>query len=102
MSPRIAWLLLFTVGFAGAQVPVSSVEIVADYPHDPNAFTQGLVVDAGELFEGTGLNGQSSLRRVELESGEVLQRQNLGERYFGEGITIMGDKIYQLTWQTHV
>jgi glutamine cyclotransferase len=83
-------------------VAVQKVEIVATYPHDPAAFTQGLVFEDGFLYEGTGRNGQSSLRRVDLESGEVQQRSNLGARYFGEGITILNDRIYQLTWQSHI
>jgi Glutamine cyclotransferase len=98
----LPWLMLLATAFAQADVPILTVEVVARYPHDPSAFTQGLVIDRGELFEGTGLNGQSSLRRVDLETGEVLQRHNLGQRYFGEGITILGDKIYQLTWTTQV
>jgi glutamine cyclotransferase len=102
MSHRFAYLLLLCTGLARAEVPVLPVDVVAEYPHDSNAFTQGLVIDKGQLFEGTGLNGQSTLRRVDLVTGEVLQQQKLGERYFGEGITILGDKIYQLTWQTHV
>jgi glutamine cyclotransferase len=102
MSHRFICLLLLCAGFAQAEVPVLPVEVVKEYPHDPKAFTQGLVIDKGQLFEGTGLNGQSTLRRVDLDSGEVLQLQKIGERYFGEGITILGDKIYQLTWQTHV
>ena len=81
--------------------PVYRAEVVAQYPHDSNAFTQGLAVAGGSMYEGTGRNGQSSLRRVELESGEVVQRHNLGSRYFGEGITIMDGKVYQLTWQSH-
>lgn len=83
-------------------VPVQRIEVVATYPHDPQAFTQGLVYEDGYLFEGTGRNGESSLRRVDLATGEVLQRSNLGARYFGEGITILGDRIYQLTWQSHI
>ncbi len=83
-------------------VPVRQVEVVASYPHDPDAFTQGLVFDDGFLYEGTGRNGQSSLRRVALDTGEILQRSNLGARYFGEGITIMDGRIYQLTWQSHI
>jgi glutamine cyclotransferase len=83
-------------------VPVQQVEVVASYPHDPMAFTQGLVFDKGQLFEGTGRHGESSLRRVDLESGEVQQRADLGLRYFGEGITILGERIYQLTWQSHI
>ena len=86
---------------AQAALPVHRPEVLGQYPHDPNAFTQGLAIAGGRLYEGTGRNGQSSLRRVDLESGEVVQRRNLGSRYFGEGITVMGGKVYQLTWQSH-
>jgi glutamine cyclotransferase len=78
----VAFLALGSLGVAAA-VPVATVEVVKSYPHDPDAFTQGLVVFDGELYEGTGRNGQSSLRRVALDSGEVLQRRNLGALYFG-------------------
>jgi glutamine cyclotransferase len=71
------------------------------YPHDRAAFTEGLAIDAGMLYEGTGLNGQSELRRVDLATGTVLQRCTLPATYFGEGITVAGDKIYQLTYITH-
>ena len=98
----LALLLSFTAGATFADVPVSKVRVVNSYPHDPDAFTQGLVVLNGELYEGTGRNGQSSLRRVALETGEVLQRRNLGALYFGEGITIMNDRVYQLTWQSQL
>ena len=74
-------------------------EIVASYPHDPAAFTQGLVIDGGELFEGTGLRGESTLRRVELETGKVLQNVDLHPDYFGEGIAVVGDEIYQITYE---
>jgi glutamine cyclotransferase len=82
--------------------PVSGYEVVAEYPHDPSAFTQGLVISNGELFEGTGLEGESTLRKVDLESGNVLQIRELDEEYFGEGIAILNDRIYQLTWQSGV
>lgn len=72
--------------------------IVHVYPHDPGAFTQGLVIDEGALYEGTGLIGQSSLRLVNLETGTVLRQHNLPDTEFGEGITVLGNKIYQLTW----
>lgn len=72
------------------------------FPHDPAAFTQGLVYHEGEFYEGTGLYGQSSLRRVALESGDVLQQHDLAEELFGEGIAVLGDKIYQLTWQNGI
>lgn len=74
-------------------------EIVNTYPHDPNAFTQGLVIDEGRLYEGTGRWAESTLREVALETGAVLRSQPLEDQYFGEGITILGDRIFQLTWQ---
>lgn len=83
------------------QVPTRyGYRVIASYPHDPNAFTQGLVYVDDTLYEGTGRNGQSSLRRTDLESGAVEQIISLDEQYFGEGITVFGDKIYQLTWQS--
>jgi glutaminyl-peptide cyclotransferase len=85
-----------------AAVPAYTVTVVNTFPHDSKAFTQGLVIEDGQLYEGTGRNGQSSLRKVALESGEILQRSNLNARYFGEGITIMNGKVYQLTWQTQL
>ena len=75
-------------------------EIVNIYPHDPGAFTQGLVYENGFLYEGTGLHGRSSIRKVELETGKVLQVYNMPEKYFGEGIAIWKDKIVQLTYQS--
>lgn len=78
-------------------------EIVNTYPHDPTAFTQGLEFHDGVLYEGTGgKKGDdffSSLRKVDLTTGKVLQQHDLGREYFGEGITILGDKIFQLTWR---
>jgi glutamine cyclotransferase len=76
-------------------------DIINVYPHDENAFTQGLVFDNGVLYESTGLYGQSTLRRVELETGEILQLYALPNQFFGEGITILDDKIIQLTWQSN-
>jgi glutamine cyclotransferase len=74
-------------------------QIVNTFPHDRAAFTQGLVFLGGALLETTGLNGQSSLRRVELATGRVLQRVELPTQYFGEGMAVIGQKIYQVTWQ---
>lgn len=82
--------------------PVYTYRIINEYPHDPNAWTQGLIYQDGILFEGTGLNGRSSLRKVELATGNVLLNYALSEEYFGEGITILGNRLYQLTWQSHV
>lgn len=79
-----------------------SYEVVNVYPHDKNAFTQGLVFDNGFLYESTGLYGHSTLRQVELETGTVLQIYNLSEHFFGEGITIFNDRIIQLTWKSNM
>lgn len=73
--------------------------VVATYPHDVNAWTQGLVIDQGTLFEGTGRWGESSVREVALETGLVLRSVPLDAEYYGEGITVLGDRIFQLTWQ---
>jgi glutaminyl-peptide cyclotransferase len=94
------WLL---AGCSAAQLPRAKVyrcEVVNTFPHDTNAFTQGLVYCDGELYEGTGLNGCSSIRRLELATGTVLQQHRLPWKYFGEGITLWGDQLIQLTWTT--
>ena len=80
------------------QIPVLSAKVVHAYPHDPRAFTQGLEYYGGYLYESTGIAGQSTLRKVALQTGEVVRRVGLPPQYFGEGLTILGGKIYQLTW----
>ncbi len=70
------------------------------FPHDPNAFTQGLAYRDGFLYEGTGLKGRSSLRKVRLETGEIVQRVDLAPDFFGEGITLLNNEVIQLTWQS--
>lgn len=88
-----------------SSIPVRdfTYKIVKAYPHDPKAFTQGLQYHQGFLYEGTGgRDGDdffSSIRKVDLESGRILKKYDLPRDYFGEGITILGDKLYQLTWQ---
>jgi glutamine cyclotransferase len=82
--------------------PNLTFKVINAYPHDRAAFTEGLVINGGVLYEGTGLNGQSSLRRVDLESGKVQQSVPLDPQYFGEGITVWDDQIIQLTWKSHV
>jgi glutamine cyclotransferase len=74
-------------------------QVLESYQHDPQAFTQGLEIHNNYLYEGTGLYGRSSLRKVEIESGQVLKKINLDQEYFGEGITILNNKIYQLSWK---
>jgi glutamine cyclotransferase len=83
-------------------VPVMSYDVVASYPHDPEAFTQGLIYRDGFLFESTGLNGRSSLRKVTLETGQVVQRRRVDTRYFAEGLTDWGNRLVQLTYTTNV
>lgn len=86
----------------GPPAPVVAVEQIRSYPHDSTAFTQGLVWRAGRLYESTGRYGQSTLRIVELETGNVLQRVSLGQQYFAEGLAMVGDSLYQLTWKEGV
>src|SRR5438067_7495496 len=83
-------------------LPVYGYRVVHAYPHDPKAFTQGLQYVDGFLYEGTGLNGSSSIRKVKLETGEVVQRRDVDRAYFGEGITVWKTDLIQLTWQSHV
>jgi glutamine cyclotransferase len=83
-------------------IPIYSNSIVKEYPHDPGAFTQGLVYENGMLYEGTGLYGNSSLRRVELETGRILDIVTLPSWLFGEGLTIWGNKLIQLTWRSEI
>jgi glutamine cyclotransferase len=93
--------LLTLLGLALAQgIPTYSFKVVATYPHDPNAFTQGLIYHKGLFYEGTGLNGRSEVRKVELTTGKVLQRRAIAQEYFGEGLTLFGGRLYQLTWQS--
>jgi glutamine cyclotransferase len=75
-------------------------KVVREYPHDRQAFTQGLEFRGGFLYEGTGLNGRSSLRRVKLETGQVLQSVPLAAEHFGEGITVLNGMIFQITWRS--
>ena len=87
---------------AAPRVEQYGYRIIRSHPHDPAAFTQGLTIAEGQLYEGTGLYGQSSLRRVDLATGGVLQQIALDSTYFGEGIAVVGDRIVQLTYQTNI
>ena len=83
-----------------ARAPHHSYSVVHSYPHDRAAFTQGLEYSGGFFYEGTGLNGRSSIRKVKVETGEVVQRRDLAPEYFGEGITIWNGDLFQLTWRS--
>jgi glutamine cyclotransferase len=92
-------LLLVLVLCAIAAAPVQSYKVVHTYQHDRGAFTQGLAFYQGFLYEGTGEEGHSNIRKVELETGKVLQNRALPPDFFGEGIAILNGKLYELTWQ---
>ena len=85
-----------------SSIPTQAVNIVHQFPHDPTAFSQGLAVEGEVLYEGTGQYGSSQLRRVALNTGQVELQVPLGQKYFGEGITVFGNRIYQLTWKERV
>jgi glutaminyl-peptide cyclotransferase len=85
-----------------AGTPEYGYQIVNTYPHDRHAYTQGLFYLDGVMYESTGLEGQSSIRKVKFETGEVLERRNISEAYFGEGIVNWKDKLVELTWRTEV
>ena len=93
----LAAMLAAAVVYAGA--PEYGYQVVHVYPHDRNAFTQGLEYRGGFLYEGTGLEGRSSLRKVKLETGEVVQKIDLAAQFFGEGITVINQQIVELTWK---
>ena len=95
-APRI--LPLVPAGADGVQR--WTVEIIESFPHDPEAFTQGLETSNGAMYESTGLWGQSSLRIVDPATGQVITRTDLAEQYFGEGLTVVADHVIQLTWQS--
>jgi glutaminyl-peptide cyclotransferase len=83
-------------------LPLYGYQVVRAYPHDPHAFTQGLQYLDGALYEGTGQVGQSSIRKVDLETGRVLQKRDVPPPHFGEGISVWKNDLIELTWQTHV
>ena len=90
------------ISLAAGRIPAYGYEIVATLPHDAGAYTQGLQYVDGLFYESTGRNGMSSLRRVEPETGRVQQRHDLAAELFGEGLAVVGERIYQLTWQSNV
>jgi glutaminyl-peptide cyclotransferase len=109
-------LLMGTIGFlpahpsirsagsrqAAGRAPTYGYQVVRSYPHDHGAFTQGLIFRNGFFYEGTGMNGQSGIRKVKLETGEVLQHKALGSEYFGEGITDWKGTLLEITWKSEI
>jgi glutamine cyclotransferase len=100
LAALLAACLLASPTFAA--IPVYGVQVVHAYPHDPDAFTEGLFYEGGFLYESTGLEGHSTLRKVELATGKVLRSRNLAPQYFGEGIVDWKGRLFQLTWMNHV
>jgi glutamine cyclotransferase len=101
----LALVLICTAAIVHAKdsaIPTYGFEVVRSYPHDPQAFTEGLFYRNGYLYESTGMEGRSSVRKVRLETGEVLTGINLPAELFGEGIVDWGEQIVALTWQTQV
>lgn len=100
-----ASLVALAVGLgasAQAAIPVYAFMVKHSYPHDAKAFTQGLYIKDGVLYESTGMKGESSIRRVQLETGRVLQKKDIADEYFGEGIAPVGNEIVALTWTSKV
>lgn len=103
LKPLIATVLICAVtSVAQAAIPVYGFLVKNRYPHDPQAFTQGLVYHDGYLYESTGLHGRSSIRKVELGTGKVLRKAALPQEVFGEGSAIVGNELITLTWQSQV
>ncbi|XP_008234836.1 PREDICTED: glutaminyl-peptide cyclotransferase isoform X1 [Prunus mume] len=89
------------VSFSAVSASIFSIEVVNEFPHDPNAFTQGLLYAGNDsLFESTGLYGKSSVRKVALQTGKVEVLQKMDASYFGEGLTLLGERLFQVTWLT--
>ena len=108
MFRRLWFLGVFFCAVAGATIAtapasehVDGYEVVHVYPHDAKAFTQGLIYVDGHLYESTGLAGRSSLRMVDVTTGQVLQKHNVPTEFFAEGLTEWGSNLIQLTWQAH-
>lgn len=104
MRSVIAAVLMsfFLLSCSDAKVKMYGIEVVAEYPHDTDAYTQGLYFDEGKLYESTGLHGKSTFRKVDLESGEVIKRLDFDKKYFVEGSVRFKDNIYILTWDSRI
>ena len=105
------WVVAVSMGFGvvmfacpgpASELPEYGYRIINTYPHDTGAYTQGLLIHEGRLFEGTGRYGQSTIREVALETGEVLRKRSMDKSVFGEGIAVVGEQVIQLTWKNNV
>ncbi|MYE13529.1 MAG: glutaminyl-peptide cyclotransferase [Gammaproteobacteria bacterium] len=99
------WAVVLAAAIAAGEAPAPAeygYRVVQSYPHDPGAFTQGLLFHGGRLFESTGGYGFSTVREVELETGRVLRERRLGDAIFGEGLALVGERLVQLTWREGV
>src|SRR5919198_3818662 len=102
IAALIAGVIVIDQVTPATKLPTYTYQIVHVYPHDPGAFTQGLQYVDGALYEGTGLNGRSSIRKVKLETGDVLQKRDVSPQYFGEGITLWKSELIELTWRSQI
>ncbi len=93
---------LLLMSCANAKVKNYKLEIVAEYPHDTGAYTQGLFFHEGQMYESTGLNGKSTFRKVNLETGEAVEKLNFDRKYFIEGSVMLGENLYILTWESRM
>ncbi len=98
---RIAFLLLVVMGVHAA-TPEYRAEVVKSYPHDPNAFTQGFEYHDGKFYEGTGLEGQSTVRIEDFATGKIIRKVDISKALFGEGITVIDGRVVEITWQSHI
>src|ERR1700756_4116112 len=99
MRRHVLAVIIVVVGLGVVTLAEEGYRVIHSYPHDPNAFTQGMIYEHGHLYESTGLYGHSSLREVDLQTGQVIREHDLPEKYFGEGLTDWGSTLVQLTWK---
>ena len=93
---------IFLVSCTEAKVREYKLEIVAEYPHDTDSYTQGLFFHEGQMYESTGLHGKSTFRKVDMETGKAIDRLNFDKQYFLEGSVVLEDNLYILTWESKV
>ena len=91
---------LFLLSCSEAKVREYGLEVVAEYPHDVDSYTQGLFFHDGQMYESTGVHGKSTFRKVDMATGNAIERLNFDKKYFVEGSVVFGDNLYILTWET--